>query len=73
MASLPKPTAIELLEQRLAEIESWLGDESRGKILSDQRHLEEGSAERVCWHHGYASALRDALRLLQGTRRRSFN
>lgn len=32
----------------------------------EQMHLCEGTPERVYWHFGYAVALKDVLRLLQG-------
>ena len=33
----------------------------RATVLNEQRHLDEGSAERAYWHAGYAQALRDVL------------
>jgi hypothetical protein len=51
-----------LLQERLDGIERSSDLPSR-----DQRHLDAGSDERAYWHHGYASALKDALRMIQST------
>jgi hypothetical protein len=32
---------------------------------NEQKHLYEGSSERVYWHYGYAMALRDILRIFE--------
>jgi hypothetical protein len=53
----------ELLQERLDGIEQGQYD----LASRDQRHLDAGTDERAYWHHGYASALKDALRILQGT------
>ena len=53
----------ELLEQRAEELEDWL-DDNAPDVGKEQRHLDEGTTERSYWHHGYAAALRDVLRLL---------
>ena len=34
------------------------------QIFKEQRHLDEGSAERAYWHYGYLSALQDVLKLM---------
>jgi hypothetical protein len=52
-----------LLREKLEGIERTNSE----KVARDQSHLDEGSDERAYWHHGYASALRDTLRVLQGT------
>jgi len=36
------------------------------EVLRPQKHLDKGSAERAYWHAGYASALADILRLIEG-------
>lgn len=33
--------------------------------LAEQRHLDRDSSERLYWHAGYVSALRDVLNKLQ--------
>lgn len=53
-----------VLQERLDGIDRSGGD----KACNEQKHLDTGSDERVYWHHGYASALKDVLRLLRGTR-----
>jgi hypothetical protein len=52
-----------VLENRLA----LLSSENKGNACQAQRHLDLGTPEREYWHHGYASALKDVLRILQGT------
>jgi hypothetical protein len=51
-----------LLQERLDGIDRSNGE----KAVAEQKHLDQGSDERVYWHYGYASALQDVLRLLQG-------
>jgi hypothetical protein len=62
---------IEKIAKRLSEIEEFLR-ENRG-VLEPQKHTDVFSSERVYWHAGYASALRDILDSLQGTRNSPFN
>ena len=52
----------DLLRERLNGIE-----QSSDLASRDQRHLDVGTDERAYWHHGYASALKDALRMIQST------
>ena len=54
------------LESVLRERLNGLERDGDGKAHREQRHLERGTDERVYWHHGYASALKDILRILQG-------
>ena len=37
--------------------------------LAKQKHLDAGSSERLYWHAGYASALRDVLAKIQKSAR----
>lgn len=56
------PTLVGVLQDRLNSLKH-----ENGEIVGEeQRHLDSGSAERLYWHHGYASALKDILRILQG-------
>jgi hypothetical protein len=56
------PTLVNVLQDRLNSLKH-----ENGEIVDEeQRHLDSGSAERVYWHHGYASALKDILRILRG-------
>ena len=48
------------LQERLEEVSSDVDP----AVLVRQRHLDSGSDEQAYWHHGYCSALRDALRAL---------
>jgi hypothetical protein len=52
----------DVLQERLAGIDRTGGD----KASQEQRHLDHGSDERTYWHYGYASALRDVLRIIRG-------
>jgi hypothetical protein len=69
-----EPHRIDGVEERLddlvaqhAALRRWLA-ENAPAMVEEQRHLEEGSAERAYWHYGYMMALQDVLRLLE-TRR----
>lgn len=53
------------IEKRPEVLASWLKTENLERFLQ-QRHLEEGSQERLYWHYGYMTALKDILRLLMG-------
>jgi len=53
----------DLLRERLDGIER----SDCTQAMRDQRHLDAGTDERAYWHHGYASALKDALRIIQST------
>jgi hypothetical protein len=56
---------IEKLTKRLSEIEEFL--RTNPEVLEPQKHVDVFSSERVYWHAGYASALKDVLKALQGT------
>jgi hypothetical protein len=56
---------IEKLTKRLSEIEEFLRENR--ETLEPQKHVDVFSSERVYWHAGYASALKDILTTLQGT------
>ena len=57
---------VEKLSKRLFDLEDFM--RGNREVLEPQKHLDTGSNERVYWHAGYASALRDLLNLLSGTR-----
>ncbi len=61
---MSKPTTSQLMEDRIAQLGSWLDDESPFTRF-DQRHLESGTPEQAYWHLGYMTALQDALALIQ--------
>jgi hypothetical protein len=51
------------LKKRRDEVVAWLKREDPA-CFSQQKHLDEGTGERVYWHYGYLTALRDTIRLL---------
>ena len=63
MATHTEIGASELLKNRADELRSWL-DVNAPQCREEQRHLDEGTAERAYWHYGYLSALQDVLRLI---------
>jgi hypothetical protein len=63
MVSKTQIGANELLKNRADELRSWL-DENAPQCSEEQRHLDEGTAERAYWHYGYLSALQDVARLI---------
>ncbi len=56
---------IEQIEDRIKGIREWLKKEAP-ECFVVQKHTEEGTQERIYWHHGYMMGLRDALRLFIG-------
>ena len=55
---------VERLRLRADGIEDWLQElKSRCKI--EQKHLDEGTPERVYWHYGYMVAFKDLMDLLE--------
>jgi len=53
------------IEARAEDLADWL-ESNAPECRYDQKHLDEGSQERVYWHYGYMVALRDVLRQLSG-------
>ncbi|MGA2376094.1 MAG: hypothetical protein ABSF72_11285 [Candidatus Sulfotelmatobacter sp.] len=49
------------IEERIKDLREWLKKEAP-ECFIDQKRTEEGTQERVYWHHGYMMGLRDALR-----------
>ena len=47
--------------RRVRELDRWL-DEQDVDVRIEQKHLDEGTRERIYWHYGYMVALRDALK-----------
>ena len=54
---------ISAVEKRATDLRDWL-QKTAPDCLTEQKHLDENSQERVYWHYGYMVALRDVLRLL---------
>lgn len=63
MATRTQISATELLNGRIEELRSWL-DTNAPHCRLEQKHLDEGTAERAYWHYGYLSALQDVLRIV---------
>ncbi len=49
--------------QKIEQVSEWL-ESTAPLCATEQKHLEEGSQERVYWHYGYLFALREVLRFL---------
>jgi hypothetical protein len=64
---MAKPEIHKTLRDLLCKRMDALAEDGGRTVCHDQRHLEEGTSERSYWHHGYASALKDVLGILQGT------
>jgi hypothetical protein len=56
---------ISQIEERINGLREWLKKEAP-ECFIEQKHAEEGSQERIYWHHGYMMGLRDALRFFTG-------
>jgi hypothetical protein len=56
---------ISRIEERIRDIREWLKKEAP-ECFTEQKHTEEGTQERIYWHHGYMMGLRDALRFFSG-------
>jgi len=54
---------ISAVQNRVRELDEWLL-KNAPESLVEQKHLDEGTRERVYWHYGYMVALRDVLRFL---------
>lgn len=61
----PEVADISALEKRVKDLQDWL-KENAPEVFAQQKHLDEGSQERVYWHYGYFAAVRDIYRLLTG-------
>lgn len=59
----PQVDARDLIQRRIEGIAAWLA-ENAATCSADQKHLDEGTAERQYWHYGYLVALRDMQKLL---------
>ena len=53
------------IERRIAGLSDWL-EKNAPNCRIEQKHLEEGSRERIYWHYGYMVALKDMMRFLKG-------
>jgi len=57
--------AMDRLQERVAALDEWMREHGC-TALREQRHLDDGSMERIYWHYGYLVALRAVLALLNG-------
>jgi hypothetical protein len=51
------------IQERECALHEWI-EKNAPECQCEQKHLDEGSQERVYWHYGYMVALRDVIRLL---------
>lgn len=58
-------TEFRRIEERERALRGWI-THNAPECFEEQKHLEEGSQERVYWHYGYMTALRDVVRLMNG-------
>jgi hypothetical protein len=54
-----------VVQARVDGLRDWL-KENGATCFKEQRHLDEGTSERIYWHYGYMIALQDVLRFLTG-------
>lgn len=59
------PSPVEIAT-RMNLIRQWL-DTYAAQWCSEQRHLDEGTAERAYWHMGYLAALADSQAMSAAT------
>lgn len=52
-----------VIRRRIAVLDAWLRAQGVD-VKQEQAHLNEGSRERLYWHYGYLSGLRDAVNAL---------
>jgi hypothetical protein len=53
------------VQSRIDSMRRWLAEQG-ANCFEEQRHLDEGTPERVYWHYGYLIALQDVMRMLTG-------
>lgn len=53
------------IERRAKDTADWLKENGR-ECFDEQKHLDQGSQERIYWHYGYLVALRDVYSHLTG-------
>lgn len=63
MASDRAKEITDTLLNREVECGDWL-TANAPHVGQEQKHLDEGSAERAYWHYGYLVALRDVRKML---------
>ena len=58
-----------VIERRIRGLADWLAANAP-ECQTEQAHLDADTRERVYWHYGYLTALRDVQALLKRQRRR---
>jgi hypothetical protein len=53
--------------KRAEELRRWLASNAP-ECPVEQKHLDQGTAERAYWHYGYLSALQDVLRFISSSK-----
>ena len=51
------------IRRRIAVLEAWLRGQGVN-VKQERAHLEQDSRERLYWHYGYLSGLKDAANAL---------
>jgi hypothetical protein len=64
---MAKIADISALQKRAEDLQDWLKENSP-EVFKEQKHLDEGTQERIYWHYGYLVAVRDMYRFLTGER-----
>ena len=58
---------IGLINKRIKFLEGWLKNDYP-EIFKEQKHLDEGTEERVYWHYGYLMGMKNVLDALKWNR-----
>jgi hypothetical protein len=52
--------------RKMEEVKRWV-EHNAPQCRTEQKHLDNGTAERAYWHHGYLSALQDVLKFISSS------
>ncbi len=66
IASEKRRSVSRVTRRKMEEVKEWVALNAPECRL-EQKHLDEGTAERAYWHHGYLSALQDVLRFISSS------
>lgn len=58
-------TPVRAINEKLADIETHLMGSGLEPLLDPEKYGADGTPERAYYEHGYATALRDVLRLMR--------
>jgi hypothetical protein len=59
------PAKLQEISVKIEGLTRWLAENASYTV--EQKHLQEGTTERVYWHYGYLCALRDVLAIADST------